>query len=66
MEELLDTNGLPWRPKGVGWVWDGMFAPSNTEREKLKYNMVSIFSLSHLIDTSGFRINTCSGSMEYN
>ena len=40
MEELLDTNGPPWRPKGVG-----------VEGGKLKYNMVSIFSISHLIDT---------------
>ena len=38
------------------------------EHGKLKYNTVSIilFSVSHLIDTSGFRTNTCSGSKEYN
>ena len=49
MEELLETNGLPWEPKGVGA--GGRCAPSRAERGKLKYNTVHIFSISHLIDT---------------
>ena len=28
MEELLDTNGLPWQPKGVGVGVGGRCAPS--------------------------------------
>ena len=59
--ELLDTNGPPWRPKGIDA--GGGYAPSRTERGKLKYNVVSIFSTSHLNDTLGF---TFSGPMEYN
>ena len=45
MEELLDT----WEPKGVGV--GGGCASSHTECGKLMYNMVSIFSISHLVDT---------------
>ena len=52
MEELLDTNGPPWRPSGVG---------AGGRKLKYMYNTVSIFSISHLINASGF---TCSGSME--
>ena len=39
---------LEW-PKGVGV--GGGCAPSCAERGKLKYNTVSIFSISHLINT---------------
>ena len=63
MEELLDTNGPPWWTKGV--CAGGRCAPSHAEHGKLKYNMASISSISHLINTSGFRTNTSSGSMEY-
>ena len=61
---IMDTDGPSWQPKGVGM--GGRCVPFHPERRKLKYNMVSMLSMSHLIDTSGFRTNTCSGSMEYN
>ena len=61
---LRGKQSRVWSPRG--WVREGGTSPSREEHGKLMYNTVSIFSMSHLIDTWGFRTNTCSGSMEYN
>ena len=49
MKESLDTNRPPWQPKGVGA--GGGCTPSRMEHGKLKYNTVSVFSISHMINT---------------
>ena len=41
--ELLDFNGPPWQPKGVGA--GGVCPPSCVERRKLEYNMRFIISI---------------------
>ena len=45
------TNGPPWWSKGVGV--GGGCVPSCAKRGKLKHNFISVFSKSHLSNTSG-------------
>ena len=46
-----EDNGSPWWPKGVGV--GGGYAPSSAKCGKLKYSFTSVFSISHLSNTSG-------------
>ena len=55
----------------IGHSWAAVVAQRgrvyvSSRAEHGKYNMRSIFSTSHLNDTSEFRTDTCSEYMEYN